>query len=59
MEKRKSFVFPDSIELAFLEGLTLLCLGINQSKTSIGTVIDDFRGLKKLSFHCIADIIYF
>ena len=51
--------FPDSIEIAFVEGLTLCCPEINQSKNAVGIVMKDFHGLKKMIFHHVAGIAYF
>ena len=51
---------PDGIEIVYLEGLTLCCLEINQSKQPcICIVMHDFHGLKTATFHRIADIACF
>ena len=52
MDKRASFVFPDSIEIASLEESTLWFPELNQSK-------HDFHGLKPMTFHPVVDIVYF
>ena len=44
--------FPDSIEITFLEALTLWCTEINQSNSPIGMVMHDFPGLR--TFESIA-----
>ena len=50
---------PDSIEIASLEGLTLVGPEINQSNQAVGIVMHDFHGLKTVTFHQVADIAYF
>ena len=45
------FCFPDSIEIASLEGLTLWC-------PATGMVMHNFYDLKAMSFHCVSEIAY-
>ena len=59
MDKHNFFYWPDSIEIAPLEGLTLWCSEINQSKIAVGIVTNDFHGLKTMTFHRVAVIAYF
>ena len=50
---------PDIIEIASLERLTLWWSEITQSKRPLASVMHDFHGLKKMTFHCLTDTSYF
>ena len=58
MTKMKRFYFPDSKEIASLEGLTLLCPKIT-NQYSHWHRDARFYGLKTIISHCVSDIIYF
>ena len=53
MDKRKSLYFPDSIEIASLEGLTLCCSEVNQTDGHWhGDARFSWLGDNDLPLHC-------
>ena len=55
----KSFVFPQRVKkLPLWKDLRSGALKL-PIKTAIGIGMHDFYGLKTMTFHCVADIIYF
>ena len=59
MDKRKSFVFARQYRNCLSRRINALVLRNQPIKTVVGIVMHDFHGLKKMTFHRVADIAYF
>ena len=58
MGKRKSFVFARQYRSCSSQRINALVSRNQSIKTAVGIVMQDFDGLKTMTFHRVADIAY-
>ena len=58
MDKRKSFVIARQYRNCFSQRINALVPRNQPIKTAVEIVMDDFHGLKTMTFHRVADIAY-